>query len=120
MEFATITEILMMIAFGFSWPSSIFKTIKSKSTKGKSMLFLILIDFGYVCGIVSKITSIIVTNDDKSLVAIALIFYIINFAMVTADLALYFHYRSIEKMREQIANDLDINNEDTEEEASEE
>ena len=87
---AQVLEIAMMIAFGFSWPNNILTTLKNKSTKGKSLAFLLLIDFGYVCGIAGKIIG-------GHFVCYVLFFYILNFVMVTTDLILYFYYRSKEK-----------------------
>ena len=85
-----ILEIAMIIAFGFSWPNNIITTLKNKSTKGKSLVFLILIDFGYVCGIVGKILS-------GNIVWYVMFFYVLNFIMVSTDMALYFYYRRVEK-----------------------
>lgn len=90
---AQALEIAMMIAFGFSWPNNILTTLKNKSTKGKSLAFLLLIDFGYVCGIAGKIIG-------GHFVWYVLFFYILNFVMVTTDLILYFYYRSKEKKAE--------------------
>lgn len=90
---AQVLEIAMMIAFGFSWPNNILITLKNKSTKGKSIAFLLLIDFGYVCGIAGKIIG-------GHFVWYVLFFYILNFVMVTTDLILYFYYRAKEKKAE--------------------
>lgn len=87
---AQILEILMLVAFGFSWPQNILTTLKNKSTKGKSLAFLILIDFGYVCGIAAKLVS-------GEFHWYVLFFYVLNFCMVATDMALYFYYRSKEK-----------------------
>ena len=48
-------EFLMLFCFGFSWPFSIAKSIRSHSTRGKSLMFMVLIEFGYVFGIIHKI-----------------------------------------------------------------
>lgn len=85
-----ILEIAMIVAFGFSWPNNIITTLRNKSAKGKSLLFLILIDFGYVCGIVGKILS-------GNIVWYVMFFYVLNFIMVSIDMALYFYYRRKEK-----------------------
>ncbi len=87
-----IFEIAMLIAFGFSWPNNILTTYKNKSTKGKSLAFLLLIDFGYLCGIAAKLLS-------ASFAWYVLFFYILNFCMVTADIVLYFHYRRKENFK---------------------
>ena len=85
-----ILEIAMIVAFGFSWPNNIITTLKNKSTKGKSLAFLILIDFGYVCGILGKILS-------GNIVWYVMFFYVLNFIMVSIDMVLYFYYRHKEK-----------------------
>lgn len=91
-QFGQILEIAMIIAFGCSWPNNIITSLRNKSTKGKSLLFLILIDTGYVCGIAGKIML-------GNIVWYVLFFYVLNFVMVTTDLILYFHYRRIEKSK---------------------
>ena len=48
-------EFLMLFCFGFSWPFAIAKSIKSKSTKGKSLMFMLLVIAGYVFGIIHKV-----------------------------------------------------------------
>ena len=49
---AGITEAIMLICFGVSWPVSAYKSYKARQTGGKSLLFLILIDLGYVVGLI--------------------------------------------------------------------
>ncbi|MBE6974345.1 MAG: hypothetical protein E7436_02510 [Ruminococcaceae bacterium] len=87
---AQILEICMIVAFGLSWPNNILTTLRSKSTKGKSLAFLLLIDIGYVCGIVGKLIG-------GQFAWYVLFFYVLNFLMVTTDLCLYFYYRSKEQ-----------------------
>ena len=89
-KIAQILEIIMIVAFGFSWPNNIITTLKNKSTKGKILAFLLLIDFGYLCGIVGKILG-------GNIVWYVMFFYLLNFVMVTIDLCLYFYYKSKEK-----------------------
>lgn len=89
-------EIAMIILFGLSWPNNIIKSLKTKSTKGKSIVFLLLIDLGYVCGIVAKLLS-------DSFLWYVLFFYVLNFVMVTADILFYFYYmREESKAQSQI------------------
>ena len=52
---AEILEIIMIVSFGASWPLNVVKSYKARTTKGKSLVFLILIFFGYICGIASKL-----------------------------------------------------------------
>ena len=87
---AQILEIAMIVAFGLSWPNNIITTLRNKSTKGKSLAFLLLIDFGYVCGIAAKLIA-------GNPVWYVLFFYVLNFIMVSTDLCLYFYYRKKER-----------------------
>ena len=77
-----IFEIIMLVCFGMSWPISVYKSIRSKSTKGKSVVFIIAIIFGYISGIIGKIV-----NHQLSYVVVL---YLINLIVVSIDLALYF------------------------------
>ena len=91
---AKVLEAVMLILFGISWPFNLLKSINTKSTKGKSLLFLILIDLGYIAGITSKFFSTtFVWETDWWVFAI----YVINFLFVTADLVMYFINKSREK-----------------------
>lgn len=89
MQYAQVFEALMVICFGISWPVSIAKSIKSRSTKGKSLLFMVFIDIGYIFGIVGKILSGNITY--------VFIFYVINFFMVLTDILLYIKNRAGER-----------------------
>lgn len=80
-------EIMMVISFGVSWPLNVIKSYKARTTKGKSLWFLVLIFFGYICGIASKLTA-------ESYKWYVLFFYVLNIMMVAADLILYWiNYR---------------------------
>ena len=82
-------EAFMVISFGVSWPVSIVKSVKAKTSKGKSIIFLIFIDLGYIFGITSKFVSGTITY--------VLVFYIINTIMVTIDIILYIKNRRIDQ-----------------------
>lgn len=88
---AEILEIFMIVSFGFSWPLNVMKSYKARTAKGKSLAFLLFIEFGYVCGITSKLVN---ENGFKWYV---LFFYILNFIMVGIDIALYFRNKAIDK-----------------------
>ena len=87
---ANIFETIMLICFGCSWPLAVYKSIRSKSTKGKSFVFMLAILVGYAAGIVSKIVAGVYTY--------VLYLYVLNALMVTVDIVLYF----INKKRESI------------------
>ena len=94
---ALALETIMIALFGFSWPNNILKTLQNKSTKGKSLMFLLLIDIGYACGIASKFIKLFESDSHEWLFYLSLAVYILNFVMVSIDLTLYFYYLSKEK-----------------------
>ena len=96
---AEIFEVIMIVSFGASWPLNVLKSYRARTTKGKSLAFLLLILFGYVAGITSKLIN------EAYMAAIAekwyvLFFYVLNLSMVTLDLCLYFRNASIEKKQQ--------------------
>jgi hypothetical protein len=76
-----VFEIIMLLCFGFAWPTAIYKSVKSKSVEGKSVLFLYIILLGYLSGIINK-----VLNDFDYVTYL----YAINFLMVLTDLVLFY------------------------------
>ena len=52
---AELFEIGMILCFGASWPLNVIKSYKTRTTKGKSLPFLLLIFVGYIAGITSKL-----------------------------------------------------------------
>ncbi len=93
---AELLEVTMIVSFGFSWPLNVLKSYRARTTKGKSLAFLLLIFFGYIAGIASKFVNEDYMNNiaDKWYV---LFFYILNFIMVGADLVMYVRNRRIDK-----------------------
>ena len=85
-----ILEICMIVSFGFSWPMNVIKSYKARTTKGKSLAFLVLIFFGYICGIASKLLA-------PTFKWYVLFFYVLNFIMVGADLAMYYRNYKLDK-----------------------
>lgn len=76
----SIFEMIMLLCFGAAWPTAIYKSIKSKSTEGKSFQFLIIVIIGYISGILNKIFFAF---------DFVIILYIINLIMVSIDALLY-------------------------------
>lgn len=89
-----LLEIAMIVSFGFSWPLNVIKSYKARTTKGKSLAFLILIFAGYICGITSKLVNPAFDYASKWYV---LFFYVLNFLMVGADLVLYWRNYRLDK-----------------------
>lgn len=84
MNFVHICEILMLVLFGASWPFNIAKSIRSRTAKGKSLIFEALIICGYLCGLAAKIY----IWRQTGVLAYSTWFYIADIAMVATDLAL--------------------------------
>lgn len=95
---ANILEAFMIISFGISWPLSIIRSYRSRSTKGKSLLFMCFILFGYLCGIASKCIS--------GTYNLAFWFYFPNVIMVSTDIFLYFRNKRIEAGNKEFENGL--------------
>jgi hypothetical protein len=93
---AEILEIIMIVSFGASWPMNVLKSYKARTTKGKSLAFLLLIFFGYIAGIASKLVN------DAYMASIGskwyvLFFYVLNLIMVGADLLMYARNKKLDK-----------------------
>ena len=86
-----IFELIMLLCFGAAWPASIAKSYTSKTTKGKSLLFLSLLLVGYLSGIINKA----IHGTDY-----VMFFYILNFLMVGIDILLFFRNKKHEKQQQ--------------------
>ena len=89
---AQYLEVAMILSFGASWPMNVMKSYKARTTQGKSLSFLVLILFGYICGIAGKLMA-------DSINWFVLFFYVLNACMVTVDLALYARNYRLDQQR---------------------
>ncbi len=85
---AELFETVMVICFGASWPLSLYKSVTSRTARGKSLLFECLIWVGYVFGITGKLLNGKITY--------VFAFYILNIVMVTLDIGVYFRNRRLD------------------------
>lgn len=83
-----IFEVLMLICFGAAWPFSIARALRSRSTGGKSIVFLLIIILGYVAGIINKILA----GADC-----VIYLYCLNLVMVSIDALLWLRNHRLEK-----------------------
>lgn len=88
MDIASVFETLMIISFGISWPVNVSKAVRSRSTKGKSIMFDYFILAGYICGLISKF----MTHTFN----LAFWFYFPNIIMVITDIVVYYRNRKLE------------------------
>lgn len=86
----SLFEIGMLICFGAAWPLNIYKSFRSRTAAGRSILFQWAILLGYVCGIIHKL---LYSTD------VVLYLYILNFVMVAVDTALYFRNKQLDRQR---------------------
>ena len=70
----------MLICFGLSWPFNIYKSLRSRTAKGKSLQFEVLVVIGYLFGLAGKFVS----GDVTYVVAV----YILDLLMVCTDITL--------------------------------
>ena len=83
----SVFEVIMLVCFGAAWPFSIYRSYRSKSNSGKSIVFLVIILIGYLAGLMHKV----LFNFD-----LVIILYGINAVMVSTDILLYIRNRRYE------------------------
>ena len=87
----SILETVMLVCFGFSWHLNVMKAYRAKTAKGTSLPFVLLIITGYIAGISAKLIS--------GQINFVLIAYILNLAIVSLNLIVYFRNVSLDKKR---------------------
>ena len=85
----SILETVMLVCFGFSWPLNVMKAYKAKTAKGTSLPFVLLIITGYIAGISAKLIS--------GQINYVLIAYILNLAIVSLNVIVYFRNMTLDK-----------------------
>ncbi|MGM9635833.1 MAG: hypothetical protein ACI3YE_06735 [Candidatus Avispirillum sp.] len=85
----SVLETVMLVCFGMSWPLNVIKAWRSKTAKGTSLPFILLIITGYVAGIGAKMYI--------HQINYVLIAYGLNLIIVLLDLAVYFRNSSLDK-----------------------
>ena len=84
-----ILETIMLVCFGFSWPINLIKAYKARTAKSTSLPFILLIITGYIAGICAKLAS---GNLNYVLIA-----YLLNLAIVSLNLVVYFRNVALDK-----------------------
>jgi hypothetical protein len=87
----SLFEIGMLVCFGLSWPTSIYKSFRTKKVSGKSPLFLGIICIGYVFGILNKMKYPMIIDGVEKIDPV-IWFYVCILVLVLFDLFLYFLY----------------------------
>ena len=73
--------------------SDIHKSLTSRTTLGKSLVFEILVVVGYICGITAKIIIFKRTGELQA----SFWFYLADILLVTTDIVLYFRNLKIDR-----------------------
>jgi hypothetical protein len=97
MTSVVLFETIMLVCFAVSWPAAIYKSVKTRTAKGKSGLFICLIFAGYIAGI-----SKCLLDYEKS--GFLLIPYTFNIILVGIDLVLYCRNRQLDLKAEKLAS----------------
>lgn len=84
----------MLVCFGVSWPFNIAKSLRSRTAKGKSVVYEILVVVGYLFGLAAKI----ILGDINYVV----VFYIVDILMVTTDIILTFRNRRLDRESDKV------------------
>ena len=96
MDIVQFTEIAMLVSFGASWPFNIMKSYRSRTAKGKSVQFEIIVEIGYTIGLIGKF----ITFHNTGVLAYSVWFYFADIAMVLIDMGLYFRNIRLDKIRD--------------------
>ena len=101
-EMSEILEIVMVVAFGASWPLNVVKSYRARTTKGQSLPFLCLIFCGYIAGIAAKFSNEAYMSAFSSKWYV-LVFYFINLTMVGIDLLIYARNARLDRIAKKAA-----------------
>ena len=93
MDIVQLCEIGMLMAFGFSWPFNIAKSWRSRTARGKSVMFELIVIFGYCVGLIGKL----ITYSRTGFWAYSIWFYLADIAMVAIDVVLYFRNTALDR-----------------------
>lgn len=87
-----IFEMCFLLCFAAAWPVNIAKSLRSRTARGKSVAFEIIVVLGYLFGIAAKLV-----DDHLSYV---IIFYVINTLLVSVDIVLYFRNARLDRIQD--------------------
>lgn len=93
MDIVQLCEIGMLVSFGASWPFNIIKSWQSKTAKGKSLTFELVVVFGYTIGLIGKL----IAWNRTGIWAYSIWFYIADIVMVFTDICLYFRNAALDR-----------------------
>lgn len=101
MDIVQFTEIAMLVLFGFSWPFNIYKSYTSRTAKGKSLQFELIVIVGYCFGLTGKF----ITFAHTGVLAYSVWFYFADIAMVLIDVFLFIRNTALDRAADRQAAD---------------
>ena len=93
MDAVQLCEIAMLVLFGLSWPFNIAKSWRSRTAKGKSVVFEFIVVFGYLIGVAGKF----ITFHRTGVLPYSTWFYLADILMVAIDIVLYFRNAALDR-----------------------
>ena len=92
-DVVVLFETIMLVIFGLSWPFNIAKSLKSRTTLGKSVIFEFLVVVGYLFGVAAKL----MIFARSGTLQYSFFFYLIDIALVSTDIIIYFRNLKLDK-----------------------
>ena len=83
-----IFEALMLVCFAASWPFNLLKAYRARTNVGTSLIFMLVIIAGYLCGLINKFVS-----DDISYVVF---FYVFDLLLVFIGVLIYARNKTLD------------------------
>ncbi len=84
----------MLLLFASAWPFNIVRAWRARTSVGNSVVFMVVIEIAYLCGMLSKIVA-----DNVNYV---FAFYVLDFCLVGIALCIWFRNRAIDRSRGRI------------------
>lgn len=101
-DLSNLFETFMLLSLGVSWPVSTLVSIKARTAKGKSVIYLSLVLVGYLFGITYKFMS--------QPVEYVAYLYVLNALLVAVDISVYFRNRRLDIARDNAHRDAYFRN----------
>ena len=96
-----LLEALMIFFFGLSWPFNLRKSYVSRTAKGKSLFFEVMIVIGYGFGIARRILLMAAGEEKTFIFMLGFVFYWLATIQILIDIGLYFRNVRLDREREQ-------------------
>ena len=96
-----LLEAIMILAWGLSWPVNIYKSVKTRTARGKSLTFEVIIWIGYAIGILRKFIQIALGEEIDGLFILSFVFYWLNIVLITVDISLWFRNRKLDRIEDE-------------------